>query len=48
MELLLEQIELFVDIVVLWRTKHPELPPLIGLDAKQNAAVHAILMEDKR
>lgn len=47
-ELLLEHIELFVDIIVDWRAQHPELPPLIGLDGDENAAVHAILREDKR
>lgn len=51
LELLLEHIELFVDIIVAWRTQHPELPPLIHeliMDGDDNSAVHAILREDKR
>jgi Rho GTPase-activating protein 5 len=47
-ELLQEHVELFVDIVVSWRARHPDLPPLIGLNGQENEAVHSILREHKR
>ncbi|KAI1726314.1 rhoGAP domain-containing protein [Ditylenchus destructor] len=46
-ELLLENIELFVDLVVDWRLHYSDLP-MIGLNEKDNNLVHELLCQDKR